>query len=135
MGTESGLDILLVEDDSAIAKMYTIGLHAEGHHVEIANDGHTGLRAALGHPPDLLLLDIRLPGIDGFTLLDELRRSPRCADLPVIVLSNFCEDEVIERGVRLGALAHLVKSQTTPGALAAMVSKLASPGQTGDAHG
>lgn len=116
--------ILLIEDDPSLAEMYRLKLAVEGHEVRIAVDGEDGLNTALEHPPDLLLLDIRLPGIDGLTLLAELRRDPRCAELPVIVLSNFADPEYIERGARLGALAHLIKSQTTPGSLAEMVRAL-----------
>jgi CheY-like chemotaxis protein len=116
-------DILLVEDDQALAEMYRIKLSAEGHRVEIAADGPSGLRAALGRPR-LLLLDIRLPGFDGLELLARLREEPGGAELPVIVLSNFDEADTIERGAELGALAHLVKSQTTPASLAETIRSL-----------
>jgi DNA-binding response OmpR family regulator len=116
--------ILLVEDDSAVAEMYRLRLAISGHDVEIASDGQAGLRSALARPPDLALLDIRLPRMDGLTLLAALRDDARCARVPVIVLSNYGERNVIERGVRLGALAHLIKSQTTPTALADTISAL-----------
>lgn len=125
MGVNAGLKILLVEDDAAQAAMYRIKLAHDGHLVEIASDGETGLRAALAEPPDLLLLDVRLPGIDGLTLLEQLRMDSRCARLPVIILSNFDDADLADRAARLGALAHLVKSQTTPGSLAQMIAELA----------
>jgi CheY-like chemotaxis protein len=119
------LDILLVEDDLALAEMYRIKLTAEGHRVEIAPDGPSGLRAALERPPQLMLLDIRLPGFDGLELLARLRQDhPRGAGVPVIVLSNYSEADVAERGAALGALAHLVKAQTTPASLAATIQRL-----------
>ena len=120
----AGLDILLIEDDSALAEMYRIKLAAEGHRVAIATDGPSGLRAALERPPRLLLLDIRLPGFDGLELLARLRRDPRAGRVPVIVLSNFGEPDVIAEGTALGALAHLIKSQTTPGSLADTIREL-----------
>jgi CheY-like chemotaxis protein len=121
------LDILLVEDDLALAEMYRVKLAAEGHRVEIATDGPSGLLAALERPPQLLLLDIRLPGFDGLELLARLRQDhPAGADLPVIVLSNYGEPDVIERGAALGALAHLIKAQTTPASLAEKIRTLAA---------
>jgi DNA-binding response OmpR family regulator len=112
-----GLDVLLVEDEKTLVEMYCLRLSAEGYQVRVASDGLSGLAAALRQPPDLLLLDIRLPGLSGLDLLDQLRRAMGTAVLPVIVISNSCEREVIERGRMLGALEHLVKSQTTPAAL------------------
>ncbi len=118
------LDILLVEDDQVLAEMYRIKLSAEGYRVEIAMDGPSGLQAALARPPHVLLLDIGLPGFDGLELLARLRRDPMGAELPVIVLSNFDEADMIARGAELGALAHLVKAQTTPASLAGTIRSL-----------
>lgn len=121
--------ILLVEDDDSLAEMYRLSLATGGHDVEIARDGHAGLEVVLDRPPDLLLLDIRLPGIDGLNLLAALRDDARSARLPVIVLSNFGEPDTIERGERLGALAHLIKSQTTPSSLAEIIRALPHPSE------
>lgn len=122
----TGLDVLLVEDDAAVAEMYRIKLRAEGHHVTIAVDGLVGLRLALERPPELLLLDIRLPGCDGLDLLARLRQDEACANVPVIVLSNYSDLEMIERGRAMGVLAHLVKSQTTPGTLVGTIDEMMS---------
>jgi DNA-binding response OmpR family regulator len=117
-------DVLLVEDEVALAEMYRIKLQAAGHRVRIAGDGPTGLREALERPPQVLLLDIRLPGFDGLELLTRLREDVRGASLPVIVVSNYGEPEIVERVAELGALAHLVKSQTTPGSLTETIEHL-----------
>jgi len=118
------VDILLVEDDRALAELYRIKLRHEGYVVEIAGDGPAGLAAALDRTPRLLLLDIRLPGYDGLELLTRLRQDPRGAAVPVIVLSNYGEEAVIEQSSALGALAHLIKSQTTPASLATAIRDL-----------
>jgi two-component system, OmpR family, phosphate regulon response regulator PhoB len=112
-----GLDVLLVEDDETLATMYRLKLVAEGYQVRVAGDGPSGLAAAIQRPPDLLLLDLRIPGFGGLDLLAKLRRAPGGAGVAVIVLSNYGELEVIERGQMLGVLDHLIKSQTTPGSL------------------
>lgn len=121
-----GLRVLLVEDDQALAVMYRIKLRAEGFQVELAADGPSGLEAAVERTPQLLLLDIRLPGFDGLELLRLLREDGRTAGLPVIVLSNYGDEEMVERGARLGALAHLIKAQTTPASLAQTIRALLS---------
>jgi two-component system chemotaxis sensor kinase CheA len=126
----AGLNILLVDNDDVLAQMYRLKLVAEGHRVEIASDGSSGLGIALSRPPELLVLDIWLPDIDGLTLLAALREQPRGSDLPVIVLSNFEVDDFIERCRSLGALAFLLKSQTSPGSLAGMIAALQLPARS-----
>lgn len=118
------VDVLLVEDDRALAHMYQLKLVAEGYRVRIAADGPSGLAAALDQPPDLLLLDLRLPGLGGFEVLARLRETPRGAQIPVIVLSNFGELEVVDHGVALGVAEHLVKSETTPDRLVDVIRRI-----------
>ena len=118
------VDVLLVEDDPALAEMYRLGLVAEGYGVRVASDGPSGLQAALGQPPDLLLLDLRLPGLSGFELLARLRETRDGADIPVIVLSNYGELEVVSHGMALGVAEHLIKSETTPDRLVYVIRHL-----------
>ena len=67
--------------------------------------------------PDLLFLDVRLPKLDGMGVLEGLRAEPGTKGIRVVILSNWNEKELVERGAELGALDHLVKSQTTPARL------------------
>ncbi len=119
-----GLHILLVEDDPAISNMYRVKLTCDGHRVTVAGDGASGLRAALSIEPDLVLLDIRLPGLDGLELLERLRGDERGRHLLVVILSNYNGDEILERARRLGARQCLLKSETTPGLLCERVRGL-----------
>jgi CheY-like chemotaxis protein len=64
--------------------------------------------------PDIIFLDIRLPKMDGFAVLEGLRGSETTRHIPVVILSNYGERELVERGLKLGALEYLIKSQTTP---------------------
>jgi len=120
------LDVLLVEDDAALAEMYRIRLTVDGHCVRITTDGPSGLAEALDRPPQVALLDLGLPGFDGLELLERLRRDVRGARVPVIVLSNYSDPELIRRGAELGALAYLIKSQTTPATLVETMCDLLS---------
>jgi DNA-binding response OmpR family regulator len=111
---DDDVHVLFVEDDEAVAEMYKLKLELDGYAVEVAADGETAVDMAMENPPDLIFLDIRLPHMDGFQVLEELRTEERTRFVPVVVLSNYGEDELVERGFRLGALEYLIKSQTTP---------------------
>jgi two-component system, OmpR family, phosphate regulon response regulator PhoB len=107
--------VLFIEDDPAVAEMYRLKLELDGYTVTVASDGEEGLQMANGdRPPDIIFLDTRLPKMDGFAVLERLRTAERTAEIPVIILSNYGERELVDRGLKLGALEYLIKSQTTP---------------------
>ena len=109
--------VLFVEDDPTVAQMYKLKLELDGYQVTMAKDGEEGLRLAAEMHPDLIFLDIRLPKMDGLAVLESLRSSNECKDTPVVILSNYGERELVERGLKLGAREYLIKSQTTPARL------------------
>ncbi len=106
--------VLFVEDDPTVAQMYRLKLELDGYQVIMAKDGEEGLRLADEIRPDLVFLDIRLPKVDGFAVLEGLRSRDETRNVPVVILSNYGEQELVERGLKLGALEYLIKSQTTP---------------------
>ena len=106
--------VLFVEDDPTVAQMYRLKLELDGYQVIMAKDGEEGLRLAREVDPDIVFLDIRLPKVDGFAVLEGLRATDRTRNVPVVILSNYGEQELVDRGLRLGALEYLIKSQTTP---------------------
>ncbi len=108
--------VLFVEDDVSVAQMYRLKLELDGYSVDIATDGLAALEKARTLP-DIIFLDIRLPKLDGLSVLEKLRAEPLTAGIPVVILSNWNEKELVDRGLQLGALDHLIKSQTTPGKL------------------
>jgi OmpR family response regulator RpaB len=109
--------VLFVEDDASVAQMYRLKLELDGYSVDIAGDGLVALEKARTSHPDIIFLDIRLPKLDGLGVLEALRADIDTRDIPVIILSNWNEKELVERGIKLGALEHLIKSQTTPARL------------------
>jgi two-component system, OmpR family, phosphate regulon response regulator PhoB len=109
--------VLLVEDDAALAQMYRTKLERDGYTVQVAGDGEEALGVLSGELPDLIFLDVRLPRMDGLTFLERLRAAERTKNLPVVIVSNYSEAELVARGLQLGALEYLIKSQTTPGQL------------------
>jgi DNA-binding response OmpR family regulator len=106
--------VLFVEDDPTVAQMYRLKLELDGYQVIMAKDGEEGLRMANEIKPDIIFLDIRLPKVDGFAVLEGLRSQDDTRHVPVVILSNYGEQELVERGLKLGALEYLIKSQTTP---------------------
>ena len=111
--------VLFVEDDVSVAQMYRLKLELDGYVVDVAADGLTALDKARREQPDIIFLDIRLPKLDGLSVLEALRQEPSTARIPVVILSNWNEKELVERGLSLGALDHLVKDVTAKKARAA----------------
>ena len=109
--------VLFVEDDASVAQMYRLKLELDGYSVDVAGDGLLALEKARARTPDIIFLDIRLPKLDGLGVLEALREDPATARIPVVILSNWNEKELVERGIKLGALDHMIKSQTTPARL------------------
>lgn len=115
---EDDVRVLFVEDDPSVAQMYKLKLELDGYKVEVAQDGELALKMATDNPPDMIFLDIRLPKMDGLAVLEALRKDAKTTHIPVVILSNYSERELVERGLKLGALEYLIKSQTTPAKLA-----------------
>lgn len=103
--------ILLVEDDTALADIYQLRLKAEGFDVQVCGDGEQALAHSLDFHPDLILLDIMMPKISGFDVLDILRQTPETAGVKVIVLTALTRPEDHEKARALGADEFMVKSQ------------------------
>jgi two-component system phosphate regulon response regulator PhoB len=120
---EEEVSVLFIEDDAAVAEMYRLKLELDGYTVTIAPDGEQGLKQARENPPDIVFLDIRLPHMDGFSVLEALRAEKPLSRIPVIILSNYGEAELVERGLKLGALDYLIKAETTPSTLSRGVGK------------
>ncbi len=103
--------ILLVEDDDSLASVYTTRLQAEGFDVRRVSDGEEALAGAKTYKPDLVLLDVMMPKVSGFDVLDILRNTPETANLKVIMLTALSQESDQERAKKLGADDYLVKSQ------------------------
>lgn len=101
--------VLVVEDSAVIQRLISVCLRPAGVEVDTRDDGPTGLEAALEDPPDLLILDVGLPRMDGWEVLDRIRSDPRTGELRVLVLTAHAQEETRERADRGGADAFLTK--------------------------
>lgn len=103
--------ILLVEDDDALAGVYLVRLQAEGFDVRRVSNGEDALAAAISYRPDLVLLDVMMPKVSGFDVLDILRNTPETANLKIIILTALSQESDKQRAIQLGVDDYLVKSQ------------------------
>jgi two-component system phosphate regulon response regulator PhoB len=103
--------ILIVEDDDALANIYVERLHAEGFDVLRVANGEDALAAALRYKPSLVLLDVMMPKVSGFDVLDILRNTPETCNLKIIMLTALGQESDVERAKALGADDYLIKSQ------------------------
>ena len=108
------IKVFIIEDDAYISDMYKIKLESENFEVDIANDGIEGMKKLEKEVPDIILLDIVMPKIDGFSVLKMIKKNEALKNLPVILLTNLSQKENIERGFELGATSYIIKAHFTP---------------------
>lgn len=116
--------ILLVEDDAFLASVYATKFELEGFSVILAEDGEQGLKAAERQLPNLILLDILMPKMDGFEMLHRLRLDPKLMHIPVVMLTNLGQKEDVERAFQEGATDYLIKAHFVPGEAVKKVKKI-----------
>ena len=107
--------ILLIEDDKFLRELIIQKLGKEGYDVSEAPEGESGLLKIKEERPDLVLLDLILPGIDGFEVLSRMKKDAELASIPVIILSNLGQKDDVQKGMDLGAEDYLIKAHFTPG--------------------
>ena len=106
--------IILVEDDKMLADMYITKFSKEGLEVMRADDGEKGLAMIKEKKPDLVLLDIIMPKLDGFAVLKEIKKDKELADTHVLLLTNLGQSEDVDKGKKLGADDYFIKANHTP---------------------
>jgi CheY-like chemotaxis protein len=104
-----GQRVLVVEDSAVIQRLISVCLRPAGVSVETRGDGPSGLEAALTNPPDLLILDVGLPEMDGWSVLERIRNDERTESLKVLVLTAHAQEETRERADKGGADAFITK--------------------------
>ena len=116
--------ILIIEDEQYIAEMYKIKFRQQGFKTLVATDGETGLKLAQKQLPDLILLDLILPKLDGYQLLRQLRKDPNTQKLKVYILSNLGQAEEINKSFKVGADGYFIKANLTPTQLVGKIKKI-----------
>ncbi|NCF75390.1 MAG: response regulator [Xanthomonadaceae bacterium] len=106
--------VLLIEDDEMLLDMYNLKFLESGFDVVKARNGLDGYESAKKNNPDIILLDIILPQMDGFAVMEKLKQNKNTKNIPVFFLTNLKQEEDVERGKKLGAAGYLVKATLTP---------------------
>jgi len=107
--------ILIIENDKFLRELIVSKLAKENYNVSEALDGEEGIKKIKEEKPDLALLDLILPGIDGFEVLSRIKDDSATASIPIIILSNLGQREETEKGMAMGATDYLIKAHFTPG--------------------
>jgi len=113
--------VAIIEDDQAISQMYRIKFEAEGYDVETAENGKLGLELAEKIQPDIILLDLMMPEMNGDEMLQNMRQTDWGKTIPVIILTNMGEQEAPEILKQLNVRRFIVKAEMTPRQVAEMV--------------
>ncbi len=117
-------NILVVEDNTALNEAYELILTSEGHKVTVAHDGEEGLNTLKSFEPDLILLDLLMPKLDGLGFLKQYRKLYPKSETKIVVLTNLDQDKEITAALNLGAYKYIVKARTSPKQLAINVNHL-----------
>ena len=112
--SDESVKVLLIEDDVRVRELYELVLKMDEYQVITAETGEDGIEKAKSEQPDLIFLDIRLPGMNGLEVLEVLRQDEQTSAIPVVILSNLDDEKTVSKGVSLGALEYVVKSRITP---------------------
>ena len=118
------IKILIIEDDQSLVRIIESALDAEKFEVILALEADEGFDKAILEQPNLIVLDILLPGKSGFECLKNLKTNRRTKNIPVIVLSNLGQDEEVRKGLQLGAVDYLVKADFKIDEVVAKILKL-----------
>lgn len=121
--------ILVIEDDKFLRKVINRKLLMEGYEVFEAIDGEEGMKGLQENKPDLVLLDLVLPEMDGFEVLTKMKNDAVLAKIPVIILSNLGDEKDIEKGLKMGAVDYLIKAYFTPGEIVKKIEAVLNKGR------
>ncbi len=118
--------ILLIEDDPFLTEIYVTKFEQAGYSVEVAEDGKSGYEKVKEMKPDIVLLDIVLPNMEGFEVTEKIKNDPEAKDVMVIMLTNLGSDEDIQKANNKGADGYIVKSRYTPSEIVSRVEEIIS---------
>ena len=121
--TDEAKKIIIIDDDFLVSDIYSLELQKAGFTTITANNGESGLSKIQVEKPDLILLDIVMPGLDGLQVLDKIRSKPEFSSVKILLLSNLKDENTIKSGLARGANGYLVKPALTPQQIVAEVQK------------
>ena len=116
--------VLIVEDDAFLINIYSTKFEGEGYTVFVAENGEEGLKKAFKEKPDIILLDILMPKLNGFGFLEKIKVEKEFNEIPIILLTNLSQNKDIEKGLAMGANDYLVKAHFMPSEIVEKVENI-----------
>ena len=116
--------ILVIDDDPFILDMYVLKFKDQGFEIDTATDGKAGLEKIKSFKPDMVLLDVVMPKMDGFDVIQKLKEESQPRTFKILFLTNFGQKEDVERGMQLGADGYIIKAHFTPSEVVAKVKEI-----------
>lgn len=124
--TDKKTKVLIIEDEEMLVNMYISKFEKEGYEIEKALNGREGLEKVKSYNPQIILLDVIMPEMDGFMVLKQLKSEASTKNIPVIMLTNLGQEEDITKGQKLGVKDYLVKANLTPSQVVDKVKEVLS---------
>ena len=116
--------VLIIEDDPPYRKIYKRNFEVSGYTVEVAEDGVEGIEKMRSFKPDVVFVDLMMPKMDGFQVIDTAKADPELKAIPIVVLTNLSTSDDADKVLQKGAVAILVKSDTEPNAIIAKAAEI-----------
>ncbi len=123
MPTNKGTAVLVIEDDRFLVKAYEAKMKGEGFCVDVARDGEEGIAKIEKKKPDIVLLDLIMPKMDGFDVLEEMKKHKDWRKIPVLILTNLGQEDDRKRGLALGAKDYIVKADYSLAQIVELIKK------------
>lgn len=120
--------VCLVEDEPMIQETYALKLRESGYNVITANNGAEGLEIITRENPDIALIDINMPVMDGMELMKRMAKDPALSKIPIIVLTNYDDDKLLRRAGKLQSRFYLIKAMFTPSKVVGIVDEVLQNG-------
>lgn len=120
--------LLIVEDEMTLAEMYAAKFRQAGFSVDIAHDGTEGFEKMVNEHPNVVLMDIVMPGISGLEALEKAKQEPSTRDIPIVMLTNFSSSPELKNALSEGAVDYVIKSELTPAQVVEKIEKILNPG-------
>lgn len=118
--------LLLIEDEEFISYIYKRQFELSGYKVDVASEGMSGLQAIQNNTYDLVLLDIMMPGMNGIDVLKKIKTDEVTKNLPVIMVTNLAQDDIMQQAFKLGASAYWIKANNSPQEIVNQIDKFFS---------
>ncbi|MDP3769826.1 MAG: response regulator [Candidatus Sungbacteria bacterium] len=124
MANTKEVKILVIDDDPFILDMYVLKFKDQGFQIDTATDGKAGLEKIKSFKPDIVLLDVVMPKMDGFDVIKKLKEENEPRTFKILFLTNFGQKEDVERGMQLGADGYIIKAHFTPSEVVVKVKEV-----------